>query len=129
MILLDTHAWIWLTSDPDRLGKAARSAIQRERSRAIAAISCWEVAMLAARRRIELDRDPVSWMEDSLRAEDIELLPLTPAVAVASAQLESFHGDPADRLIVATALAHGALLVTKDEDIIASRIVKTIWTR
>jgi PIN domain nuclease of toxin-antitoxin system len=129
MILLDTHAWLWLTSDPDRLGEAARKAIRNERSRSIAAISCWEVAMLAARGRIELDRDPVSWMEDSLRAEDIELLPLTPAVAVASAQLEPFHGDPADRLIVATALAHGAPLVTKDENIKASGIVKTVWNR
>ena len=83
--------------------------------------------MLAARGRIELDRDPVSWMEDSLRAEDIELLPLTPAIAVIAAQLESFHGDPADRLIVACALANGALLATKDEKISTAGIVKTIW--
>ena len=127
MILLDTHAWIWLASDPDRLGEGARKAIAADRSRGVAAISCWEVAMLAARGRIELDRDPVTWMEDSLRAEDIELLPLTPAVAVASAQLESFHGDPADRLIVATALADGAVLVTKDEKIRDCGIVKTVW--
>jgi PIN domain nuclease of toxin-antitoxin system len=127
VIVLDTHAWIWLASDPDRLGSEARSAIRKDRSRGVAAVSCWEVAMLAARGRIELDRDPVTWMEESLRAEEIELLPLTPAVAVASAQLEAFHGDPADRLIVATALTHGALLVTKDEKIQRQRFVKTLW--
>ena len=127
MIVLDTHAWIWLTSDPDRLGTVARRMIRRDRSRGIAAISCWELAMLAARGRIELDRDPVAWMDESLRAGNIELLPLTPAVAVVSAQLGSFHGDPADRLIVATALTHGASLVTKDERIWKLGLVKTAW--
>ena len=127
MIVLDTHAWIWLVSDPDKLGNAGRKAIGRDRSRGIAAISCWEVAMLAARGRIELDRDPVTWMDDALEAEDIELLPLTPAVAVASAQLGKFHGDPADRLIVATALTHGAVLITRDERIRDLDLVKTLW--
>ena len=127
MIVLDTHAWIWLTDDPDRLGPRARSAIRAARSKGVAAISCWEVAMLAARGRIELDRDPVAWMEQSLQAEDIELLPLTPAVAAASIHFESFHGDPADRLIVATALTHGAALVTKDARIAEAGILKTVW--
>lgn len=127
MIVLDTHAWIWLTSDPERLGSVARRAIRRERGRGVAAISCRELAMLAERGRIELDRDPVAWMDESLHAEKIELLPLTPAVAVASAQLGSFHGDPADRLIVATALTHGASLVTKDERIWKLGLVKTVW--
>lgn len=127
MILLDTHAWIWLASDPDRLGSGARKAIRSDRSRGVAAISCWEIAMLAARGRIELDRDPVTWMDDALEAEEIELLPLTPAVAVASAELGNFHGDPADRLIVATALTHGAVLITKDERIRELKIVRTLW--
>ena len=83
--------------------------------------------MLAAAGRIELDRDPVTWMDDSLSAEGIELLPLTPAVAAASAQLGALRGDPADRLIVATALTHGAALVTRDERIRASGVVKTVW--
>ncbi len=70
---------------------------------------------------------PLAWMDDALEAEDIELLPLTPAVAVASAQLGKFRGDPADRLIVATALTHGAVLVTKDERIRELSVVKTLW--
>jgi PIN domain nuclease of toxin-antitoxin system len=127
VIVLDTHAWLWLVSDPEQLGSAGRRAIARDRSRGIAAITCWEVAMLVARGRIELDRDPVTWMDDALAAEDVELLPLTPAVAVASTQLGSFHGDPADRLIVATALTHGAVLITKDERIRDLNLVKTLW--
>lgn len=127
MIVLDTHAWIWLASDPSQLGRAAARALRAARSRGVAAISCWEVAMLAAAGRIELDRDAVAWMDDSLRAERIELLPLTPAVAAVSAQLEALRGDPADRLIVATALTHGAALVTCDERIRASGVVKTVW--
>ena len=122
MIVLDTHAWIWLTSDPDKLGVAARAALHAARSKVIAAISCW-----AARGRIELDRDPVTWMEASLQVEGIELLPLTPAVATASVSLVDFHGDPADRLVVATAMTHGAALVTKDANIIGAKIVKTVW--
>ena len=83
--------------------------------------------MLVARGRIELDRDPVTWIEDSLCAEQIELLPLTPAVAASSARLEAFHGDPADRLIVATALTRGAALATGDERIRSQPTVKTVW--
>lgn len=83
--------------------------------------------MLAARGRIELDRDPVIWMEDALVEVGVDLLPLTPAVAAASAQLGDFHGDPADRLIVATALTHGAVLVTKDERIRGFGAVRTAW--
>jgi len=127
VIVLDTHAWIWLVADPDRLGSRARATLAAERSKGIAAISCWEISMLVAHGRIELDRDPVTWMEESFQAEDIELLPLTPAVAAASTQFESFHGDPADRLIVATALTRGATLVTVDEKITKAKLVKTVW--
>ena len=127
MIILDTHAWIWLLSDPDQIGSKARRALRKSRSKGIAAISCWEVAMLVARGRIELDRDPVAWMDDALRSGGIDLLPLTPAVAVASAQLGTLQGDPADRLIVATALTHGAVLLTKDEKIRRAGIVQTAW--
>lgn len=127
MILLDTHAWIWLTDDPDRLGRQARRALRGRQPRGLAAVSCWELAALAARGRIELDRDAVSWMDESLERERIELLPLTPAVAVASTQLGGLPADPADRLIVATALTHGATLITRDERITAAGLVRTLW--
>ena len=127
MIVLDTHAWIWLCSDPQKLSERARKAIRGSKARAIAAVSCWELAMLVSRGRLELDRDPLQWMEDSLAEHDIELLPLTPAIGVASVALGDFHGDPADRLIVATALVHSATLVTKDWAIAESRRVSVVW--
>lgn len=126
MIVLDTHAWIWLVDDPDRLGKGARRALASSRLRAVAAISCWEVAFLAARERVVFDRDTVTWMEDALAAEGIEILPLTPAVAAVGAQLQKPR-DPADRQIIASALVHGADLVTVDETIAKSGLVRTIW--
>ena len=127
-LLLDTHAFLWWIDGTRSLGRRGAAAVSDPDNDVFVSIaSCWELAMLAARGRIELDRDPGAWMEDALVAERIELLPLTPAIAVASAQLVEFHGDPADRLIVATALVHGAALVTRDERIARSGQVKTIW--
>jgi PIN domain nuclease of toxin-antitoxin system len=128
LILLDTHAWIWWVSDPDRLGKKAARAIRSSRSLGIAAISCWEVATLVEKGRIRLDRSPLDWIEDSLRLPGVELFPLTPAVAVRAAQLgPDFPGDPADRLIAATALVQSAPLVTKDERLRDIAMLPTVW--
>ena len=127
MIVLDTHAWIRVVSAPAKLGKEGRLALRRKTPLGVSAISCWELSMLSTRGRIELDRDPVTWMEDSFQSLGIELIPLTPAVAVLAAELQGLHGDPADRLIVATALAHGAALLTRDEKLRASDVVRTLW--
>lgn len=128
MIVLDTHAWIWRVSDSDRLSHRARKAIDTDGHLAIAAISCWEFAMLVEKGRISVDRNPVDWMEQSFKEFKIELLPLTPVVAVLSTQLgRGFHGDPADRQIVATSLVHSARLVTGDDKIRAFKPVRGIW--
>ncbi len=128
MIILDTHAWIWWVSEPGRLGKKAARAVRSARSLGVAAISCWEVAALHEKGRIRLDRSPLDWIEESLALPGVELLPLTPAVAVRAAQLgPAFPGDPADRLIAATALVQSASLVTKDERLQAVAFLPTIW--
>ena len=128
MIVLDTHAWIWWASDPDRLSQKALKTIDTAGRLAVAAISCWEFAMLVEKGRIAVDRNPVDWMEQSFDDLGIELLPLTPVVAVRSAQLgRGFDGDPADRQIVATSLVHSASLITRDEKIRDFKPVETIW--
>ncbi len=128
MILLDTHAWIWWVSDPVRLGKKAARAIRSTREVGIAAISCWEIATLVEKGRVSLDRSPLDWIEESLALPGVELLPLTPAVAVRAAQLGPvFPGDPADRLIAATALIQSAPLITKDERLHEVSFLATIW--
>lgn len=84
--------------------------------------------MLVGQRRIRLDRGALEWMEQSLEETGIELLPLTPAVAVRAEQIGGGVGkDPGDRLIVATALVHEALIVTQDENIRSFETVRTVW--
>jgi PIN domain nuclease of toxin-antitoxin system len=128
VIVVDTHAWIWWIAEPTRLGKGARRALKAARRIGVPAICCLEVATLAERQRITLDRPILDWLQDALSAPGIELLGLTPAIALRGAQLlPVFPGDPADRLIVATALVESAALVTKDERIEVSGFVRTIW--
>jgi PIN domain nuclease of toxin-antitoxin system len=128
VILLDTHAFVWFAQDPGLLGRKGRSLLARSPRRGLAAISCWEVGMLASCGRITLDRGTVDWLEDALAELAVELLPLTPSVAVRASELASaFHGDPADRMIVATALQWNATLITKDERIRAHFAERCVW--
>jgi PIN domain nuclease of toxin-antitoxin system len=127
VIVLDTHAWIWWASDPDRLGRRARAALEAAERIGVPAVCCFEVAAAAARGRISLDRSPLEWLQQALGLPRAELLALTPAIAVRATQLGAFHGDPADRLIVATALVHDATLVTKDRHIRAYTPVTSLW--
>ena len=85
--MLDTHAWIWWASEPGTLGRVARREIDRARKIGVPAICCLEVATLAARGRISLDRSPLQWMDDALALPRVDLLPLTPAVAIKAAEL------------------------------------------
>ena len=85
------------------------------------------VAAAVARGRISLDRDPLEWIEQALALPRLQRLPLTPAIAVKATRLGQFHGDPADRLIVATALIDGATLVTRDKTIRQYAPLSCIW--
>ncbi len=117
-VLLDTHVLLWWKGESARLSRNARRAIARELPVLVSPISFWEVATLLRLGRIELDRDLYAWMSDLL-AEDVRLAPLS-AEAAADAgtwPAEGFHGDPADRLIYATARDLRVPLVSKDERI------------
>ena len=128
MIVLDTHVWLWWVSDPGRFSTAAARAIKRADGIGIAAVSCFEVATVVARGRVVLDRGAQEWIEQALALPRVELIELTPAIAVRATQLGStFPGDPADRLIAATALLQSAPLVTKDARIRRYDEVETVW--
>lgn len=116
IVLLDTHAWVWWVSDPGRLSARAAASIDAAGTILIAAISCWEVAMLVAKQRIRVDRPVDRWVREALARPGIEAVPLSPALATRAGMLDAdgFPGDPADRMIYATARAHGAILVTRD---------------
>jgi PIN domain nuclease of toxin-antitoxin system len=128
VIVLDTHAWIWWAAESPRLSTRARAAAAEAESLGVCAISCWELAMLVAKGRMRLDRDTLAFVRQALALPRVELLPLTPEVAVASAGLgPDFPGDPADRTIAATALAFGAAVVTRDRRLKGLPGLKTIW--
>ena len=126
MIVADTHALIWWVGSGDQLSPAARLALD-EGPVGVPSIACFEVAMLARRKRIDLGSDVLEWLDRMIRLKNVSVLPINPEIAVTAAGLPDPVRDPADRLIVATALHHGAPLVTKDRKIIESDLVQTIW--
>ena len=120
MILLDTHALIWLDTADRRLGKKTRALVEKEwalNQVAVSAITFWEAGMLAERRKIRLAAPVAEWRTRWVDAGLIEL-PLDGTVLVRSLDLGSLSADPADRFIAATALAVHAVLVSADEKIL-----------
>lgn len=129
MILLDTHAWIWWVDESPALPMAARGSIDNADVIGIPAICCWEVAMLVSKQRLRLNMDVKVWMDVALARPRVQLVPLTPAIAALSTRLPGeFHGDPADRLIVASSLLLKVPLVTRDEKITDSGFVTVCWS-
>lgn len=122
-VVLDTHSWIWFLNADPRLGRDARTEIEAAtlRDRAVlSAISLWEISMLVARGRLTLPRDPREWLEFHLSRPGFTVHPLSIAVAVESNRLPADpHGDPADRIVIATARHLDALLVTADQKILS----------
>lgn len=119
MILLDTHVLIWLRQGSRRLGAVARRETEqawRAGEAAVSAISFWEVALLHERGRMTLSRDIPSWRLQVLQA-GLREIPVDGEIGIRAWNLDDFHRDPADRLIVATALG-GHRLVTADRRIL-----------
>lgn len=128
MIVLDTHAWVWWVTQPEKLGKRALRAVKKASRVGVPAICVWEVAMKAEAGKLKFDRSYDIWIDEALSEDPrTELLSLLPRVAVEAVKLPWKHGDFADRLIVATARVHGARLVTADEAIRASGLVPCVW--
>jgi PIN domain nuclease of toxin-antitoxin system len=128
VILLDTVTWLWRASDPKRLSSRARRLIDESERILVSAISVWEVAMLVAKRRIQLDRPVEQWVDIALALPGIQLASLEPAIAVRSTRLPGeFHPDPADRIIVATALENAVPILTPDERIRSYPHVQSAW--
>ena len=123
MILLDTHAALWFTTDSKSLGKKSRRITDhalKDSQLAVSAISFWEIALLVAKRRLRLINSATETRRLVLGGGVIEL-PLTGEIAILAGELENLHADPADRFIAATAIAHNAMLVTADERLLRWR--------
>ncbi len=131
VIVLDTHALIWWVNDPGQLSKTAQAVIEEARKDKVLYVSCissWEIALLVQRNRLQLALDVRDWLARCEALPFVTFLPVTTAIAVESTRLPDFpHADPADRIIVATALSLGAKLITKDEKIHQYRNLQSIW--
>ena len=122
LLLLDTHVWLWLVAGSPDLATEARHTIDRAAAAGtlrIAAISLWEIALLASRGRIVLAKSIGSWLAEALADPAPAIDPLSPQIAVEACSLpEAFHRDPADRMIVATARVTNAVLMTRTRQIL-----------
>jgi len=131
MIVLDTHAWIWWVSSPEYLSETAKQIIDEAatgKNIFISSISAWEIAILVSRGRLKLTMNPADWVAASEALPFFDFVPVSNSIALKSVQLPGIlHDDPADRIIIATAVSLGATLVTKDEKIRNYPHVKTVW--
>jgi PIN domain nuclease of toxin-antitoxin system len=123
VILLDTHVALWIGTNSVEFGKNSQAlALQAlaEDQLAISAISFWEISLLIARRRFQTHKTASQLRTDLAETRVVEL-PLTGAIAIGAVELEGLHGNPADRFIVATAIAHDATLMTADRALLRWR--------
>jgi PIN domain nuclease of toxin-antitoxin system len=117
-LLLDTHIWVWSSSQPERLSaRVTRQLNNPENEIWLSAVSIWELRLLHDKGRVRLLPDAVSWIRDNLSRLNIREAPLTFDVALAIPSLNLPHNDPADGFIAATAKIFGLTLVTADEQL------------
>lgn len=122
MILLDTHVAVWITLD-EHLGKQSRQLIHRamvDDAVAVSALSFWELAMLIAKRRLKSLKS-AGEVHARLVTGGIREIPLTADIAILAAELDGLNGDPADRIIAATAIVNDATLITADQKLLRWR--------
>lgn len=128
--LLDTNVWIWWNNAPDRLSKKVYQHIAEPKADdeyLISAISPWEVFKLVEKGRLSLNVDAMEWVEAALQMSRLRLVELTPRISHQATTLPgSFHNDPADQIIVATARIERAVILTKDDQILGYPHVKSL---
>lgn len=131
MIVLDTCAMIFDALDPPRLGRKARRELNAASAKGAAAcsdISLWEIAMLAAKGRLDPGTDAITFIDLVVTSRNLKVIPITPEVAHLSASYRGFsHADPADRIIASTALFLKAPLLTPDSRLRAVKGLKVLW--
>jgi PIN domain nuclease of toxin-antitoxin system len=130
VVVLDTHVLVYDALAPQRLSQRAQRAIATaDRAKALACsdISLWEIAMLVTKGRLDPGIDVVPFLQDVVTARALRVLPITAEIAMLACSGEFAHGDPADRIISATALHHGARLITADRKLRRVKRLAAIW--
>ncbi|MBI4660066.1 MAG: type II toxin-antitoxin system VapC family toxin [Verrucomicrobia bacterium] len=123
--LWDTHAVIWAMEDDPLLSERARAAAEERNENAVSGITLWEVAALVNKGRIKLSIPLDEWLDEL--TSRLPVFNISGAIAARCYNLGPFHGDPADRIIVATALIHSLTIVTRDQKIHAYQKVASLW--
>lgn len=129
MIVLDTHVWLWWVDGNPKLTNSYGQIIQQGQPEGlgVSVYSCWEIAKAVEHQRMQFDMPVEDWLTQALAYPGVRLLPLTPRIVVESTQLPgSFHKDPADQIIVATARVYDCPLVTYDDKILNYAHVKLL---
>ena len=130
MLLLDTHIWLWWLLGDGALNNIEREALDRAAESgdlSISWVTVWETEMLERKGRIELNQGFQKWIEAAVQPRIATLLPVDTEVVIAQRKLpDSFHGDPADRLIAATSILSQYPLVTHDRRIREANVCE-IW--
>jgi PIN domain nuclease of toxin-antitoxin system len=115
VLLLDTHIWLWWIDQDNRLPNDINELVATFNGRvAVSSASVYEVSFLAARQRIFLNRDVNDWLDRATQGIGIDVMPITDIIARQAAQLPLHHGDPLDRIIIATTLSYNAHLASID---------------
>jgi PIN domain nuclease of toxin-antitoxin system len=131
VIVMDTCAIIWDAIDPAKISAKAKKAINKadeNNALFICDISLWEIAMLITRKRVEIDETPANFLRLVLSSKNYTVVSISPEIAELSVTLASeINNDPADRIIVASAMLKQAPLVTADNNLRRAKIVETIW--
>ena len=131
MIVLDTHVWVWWVSQAVTLPSTVERAINtsmEDKAVYVSSISAWEIALLMKRQRLELTMDVADWIARSESLPFVNFVPVDNQIALRSTRLpEPLHSDPADRMIISTALTLGARLVTKDQKLWDYPHIETLW--
>jgi PIN domain nuclease of toxin-antitoxin system len=128
VIVLDTHTWLWWVNDETKLSAPAHRAIEDADTVGIPTISAMEVAALVRRGKIALDTGVQAWTGQALALDGVLELPLTAEIAVEAGTFgDDFVGDPADRIIYATAIVSGSKLITRDRFLRTYDPVRTVW--
>lgn len=127
-ILLDTHALHWAVDAPERLGVAGRALLgAAEHEVFVSPISGWELAQHARKGTIMFDRPVAAWVDEAVSGLEAVVLPITMAIALDSELLDYPHRDPGDRFLLATALAHDLVMLTRDERMQAWLGSRAVW--
>lgn len=132
MIILDTHVLVWWVSNPEKLSDKAQKLIEVEAKKGneilVSSISVWEICMLIKKNRLKLTMDTDTWIGKIEQITFLQFIPVDNKIAEQSVNLHgTFHNDPADRMIIATALNYGAVLITSDRKILNYPYVQSIW--